>query len=45
MHFLFLYNFDVLPDFVRPKTHVEPEPPKPINLSIEDFNAVRLITF
>ncbi|EDV36414.1 uncharacterized protein Dana_GF11966 [Drosophila ananassae] len=26
-------------NFVRPKTHVEPEPPKPINLSIEDFNA------
>ncbi|XP_020815078.1 uncharacterized protein LOC110189371 [Drosophila serrata] len=25
--------------FVRPKTHVEPEPPKPINLTIEDFNA------
>ncbi|XP_017031677.1 uncharacterized protein [Drosophila kikkawai] len=26
-------------NFVRPKTHVEPEPPKPINLTIEDFNA------
>ncbi|KAI8038788.1 uncharacterized protein LOC128254563 [Drosophila gunungcola] len=26
-------------NFVRPKTHVEPDPPKPINLSIEDFNA------
>ncbi|XP_016957825.3 uncharacterized protein LOC108029848 [Drosophila biarmipes] len=26
-------------NFVRPKTHVEPEPPKPINLSIDDFNA------
>ncbi|XP_017147778.1 uncharacterized protein LOC108159211 [Drosophila miranda] len=26
-------------DFIRPRTHKEPEAPKPINLSIDDFNA------
>ncbi|XP_068144120.1 trichohyalin [Drosophila tropicalis] len=26
-------------EFIRPRGHVEPEPPKPINLVIDDFNA------
>ncbi|XP_034651777.1 uncharacterized protein LOC117890816 [Drosophila subobscura] len=26
-------------DFIRPQTHKEPDAPKPINLSIDDFNA------
>lgn len=35
------FTFFWFTDFIRPKDYLEPNAPKPINLCIDDFNAVR----
>lgn len=32
--------FSAFTDYIRPKDYLEPNAPKPINLCIDDFNAV-----
>lgn len=37
-----IISFSAFTDYIRPKDYLEPNAPKPINLCIDDFNAVNL---
>lgn len=37
-----IFSFSAFTDYIRPKDYLEPNAPKPINLCIDDFNAVNL---